>query len=260
MSTAPSGPRIGAEDVAALACFGPYFTVDTHVAGSAVRLAWRPMTPLSDEPEVLRARVAAVRAALAAAAGRAAADIEWRVAASVTQLGLSARLLSPVLGLAVVSRRVLELDFAVLRWQPEIGGAFPQSIEVKEGPSASRNAHPAPTAGELARSIVRAAVEGPVPTMLRTLSQTYALSPIVAWGNVASALNGAATVLATTRPELTNRAYGLVSAALAELPFHDTAHMPGPSYRRRSCCLIYRIGTGQRADTCRDCVLAHATD
>jgi hypothetical protein len=55
------------------------------------------MSELVDAPRILRDRVAAVRARLAATGGQAPEAVELRVAASVTHLGLLARLVSPAL-------------------------------------------------------------------------------------------------------------------------------------------------------------------
>ncbi len=77
------------------------------------------------ESGVLAERVASVRAALAASGGRPAEAVELRVAASVAHLGLVARVVSPLLGLAALHRlpsRPPTLDD--LRWHSALGGAF----------------------------------------------------------------------------------------------------------------------------------------
>ena len=213
------------------------------------------MAELAQNPEVLRARVASVRAALAAAVGGSVGEVEWRVAASVTQLGLTARLLSPVLGVAALFHRVLDVDLARLRWQPEAGSAFPLSVQggPSSGPVIAASDVPAGT--ELARLIAIAIVRGPVGALVQTLSSAYSLSPVVLWGNVASAVNGTACMLAASRPELSERAYGLASTVLSELPVRLLDPTPGPQFRRHSCCLIYRITPGRQSGICGDCVL-----
>ncbi len=76
------------------------------------------------------------------------------------------------------------------------------------------------------------------------------------WGNVSSAINGAAAMIARTRPDLRAPA---VSAAADMLRFPALAHsfrgQPAQSFQRRNCCLIYRIGPRAATTYCGDCVL-----
>jgi len=64
-----------------------FFYVTTHEESSAVLTPWRLMSELITLPQHLAGRVDRVRAALAQASHRPVADIERRVAASMTQLG-----------------------------------------------------------------------------------------------------------------------------------------------------------------------------
>ena len=96
--------------LAELARLGPFFALETHPAGSAPHAQWRPLEELLRQPGALEARVAAVRAALADAGGRQPGDVEPRVAASLTQLGLAARLICPALGVAVLTGRLLPVE------------------------------------------------------------------------------------------------------------------------------------------------------
>ena len=80
-------------------------------------------------------------------------------------------------------------------WQPELGGTFPLSAHYRTDGSAA------------------AFVDGP----LRTLTDAFDVSAKVLWGNVASAINGAATMIATTRPELADRAAS-IAADLLDTP------------------------------------------
>jgi hypothetical protein len=83
-----------------------------------------------------------------------------------------------------------------------------------------------------------------------------AVSPQVLWGNVASAANGAATMIAAARPDL---AAAAASAAAAVLRYPDLAGTyqgsPGAGFRRRNCCLIYRLSPPGPDRYCEDCVL-----
>ena len=113
--------------LADLAALGPYFAVDVHRPGSPVRPPWQPLGDLTSSPGALAGRIGEVRERLAAAAGCPAAAVEFRVAASIAQLGLCARLLSPALG-AAAAGRALPLDVGQARWVPALGGPFRLSL------------------------------------------------------------------------------------------------------------------------------------
>lgn len=143
MSAARHG---GAGDVAVLsdavvgdlAAFGPFFAVQTHHPGSIPREPWH-MNELVADPGVLTDRMVAVRSRLAATGGQEPDAVELRVAASVTQLGLVARLVSPALAVAVSSGELLEVDLDSTRWQRVLGGAFPLSVQRDSDADASRH-------------------------------------------------------------------------------------------------------------------------
>ena len=82
-----------------------------------------------------------------------------------------------------------------------------------------------------------------------------AVSPRVLWGNVASAVNGAATMIAAARPDLAGRAAEAAAAMLRYPPLAGTYQgHPLRGFRRRNCCLIYRLSP-ERPAYCGDCVL-----
>ena len=103
MRTREDPPGTGARLLTELAALGPYFAVDVHRPGSPLRPPWRPLGELTGSPDTLAGRISEVRERLAAAAGCPATAVEFRVAASIAQLGLCARLLSPALPLALPS-------------------------------------------------------------------------------------------------------------------------------------------------------------
>jgi ferric iron reductase protein FhuF len=81
------------------------------------------------------------------------------------------------------------------------------------------------------------------------------VSPRVLWGNVASAVNGAAAMIAATRPDLAGPAAETASAMLANPALTGTFQgRPLRGFRRRNCCLIYRLSP-ERPAYCGDCVL-----
>jgi ferric iron reductase protein FhuF len=96
---------------------------------------------------------------------------------------------------------------------------------------------------------------GPITQIVRAV-QAMAVSPRVLWGNVASAVNGAATMIAAARPDLAAPAAG-AAAALLGLPVLAGTYQGRPltSFRRRNCCLIYRLSP-ERPAYCGDCVLS----
>ncbi|HEX4701375.1 MAG TPA: (2Fe-2S)-binding protein, partial [Pseudonocardiaceae bacterium] len=143
-------------------------------------------------------------------------------------LGLVARLVSPALEVVVRQNAVLDIDLRHTWWQPVLGGPFPLSVAD----------NPFPGAETFASRIL----DGPV----RTLGDAFAalsVSRRVLWGNVASALNGAASILAPART--------LVTRLLAQPPLADTSTIVDGRFLRRSCCLIYQAA----APLCGDCVL-----
>jgi hypothetical protein len=213
------------EALRAAAAVGPYFVWEPWTADDG----WRPLAELSD-PDVVAERVEAARTALVTMFGLDEAQVPARVIASVTFLGLAARLVSPPLGAQVLSGVRPAAD---LWWKPVPGGPWPFAYR------------DAVSGGSLLT---------PVAPVLAAFQDRFALSPQVLWGNVASALAGAAGLLPDAE-----RAFAVVAAALAEpqlagmgeLVRPDPAH-PRQFLIRNNCCLYYRIPGG---GFCGDCVL-----
>jgi FhuF 2Fe-2S C-terminal domain len=243
-SASAAGPRLLAD----LTALGPYFAVDVHRPGAPPGPPWRPLGELTGSPDALAARIGEVRERLAAAAGCPPASVEFRVAASIAQLGLCARLLSPALG-AAATDRALSVDIAQARWIPALGGPFrlslPDTVLEAAAVRSSAAAGQAATAGLLAGAI----------TQIVRAVQAMSVSPRVLWGNVASAVNGAATMIAAARPDLTTPAAETAAAMLRYPPLTGTYQgRPIQGFRRRNCCLIYRLSPSAPA-YCGDCVL-----
>jgi hypothetical protein len=233
-----------------LATLGPFFAVQTHLPGSIPHEPWRAMNELVEDPDVLTDRVAAVRVRLAAAGGQPPDGVELRVAASVTHLGLVARLVSPALAFAVISGELLEVDLGATRWQRAVGGAFPLSVQPPTDTDAS---DPALLAGLLARRVL----DGPVRDLVEATAP-LSVSRHVLWGNVASAIHGAASMIATRQPAWANRSRVIASLLLDQPPLRDTSVASATGgFRRRSCCLIYRAAPNAARAVCGDCVLSH---
>lgn len=217
-----------------LAALGPFFAVDVHLPGEQRAAPWLAASALLVHGRLER-RIDAVRAALARGARKDAADIEFRVAVSVTQLGLVARLLAPAIGASAIGLGAVALTPDDLWWQDELGGRYPVSLTI----AADRSPNRPPT---LVDAITDACVS------------RFGVSPRVLWGNVGSAANSAAQLVAVARPDLTRPARAAADLILADPRVDGGLCRSGPGFTRNSCCLIYRVG-GTTTAVCGDCVL-----
>ena len=243
-----TGESAAARLRADLAALGPYFAVDVHHPGAPLRSPWQPLGELIGSPDALAARIGEVRGRLAAAASCPAADVEFRVAASIAQLGLCARLLSPALGAAALGQ-ALPVDTAQARWVPALGGPFRLSL-----PASTAEASTAEASTAAGTAAIGELLAGPVAQIVRVV-EAMAVSPQVLWGNVASAVNGAATMIAAARPHLTDAAAEAAAAILTYPALTGTYQgRPLAGFRRGNCCLIYRLSP-ERPAYCGDCVL-----
>lgn len=215
-----------AAELADVATFGGFFEIDTDPSGPG----WRPMSTDLD-----------VRIETTAASLRDWFDCsDMRIAASLTQLNVAARLLSPTLALAVRHGLVPVLSLDDLRWQPT-STSMPLGLENPRGVTASVAA--------IDEHVLQAAVE----PLVVAVGEAVRISPKVLWGNVGSALGGAVTVIGQADPEAGRRARELVELLLAETPRAGTGSYENDRFRRRSCCLYYRVAAA--AGYCGDCVL-----
>ena len=96
-------PQAIQDDLAAL---GPFFAVRWHPPGTEPSPPWLALSDLAGQPGPLLRRIGSARAALAARAGAPEEQIEPRVAASVTQLGLAARVIAPAVAAAAAGHRL----------------------------------------------------------------------------------------------------------------------------------------------------------
>ncbi|MET9532942.1 (2Fe-2S)-binding protein [Streptomyces sp. NPDC006649] len=247
MSSPPAASAV-IEEVAAL---GPFFAVQVHPPGTELPGPWQRITrPL------LEARVTGVRDWLAAAGGQPPDAVETRVAASVAHLGLAARLVSPALAAAVLHGLVPAPCLADLRWQPVIGGPVPLSLpgDAFAGDASSEGSADVPA--QLADELSTRLLDGPLRELADAMAE-FSLSRHILWGNTASAVNGAATMITTTRPDLTARTRAITSLLLERPPLRDAGTTtPNGAFRRRSCCLVYRAAPGGEGALCGDCVLS----
>ncbi|MEU6329867.1 (2Fe-2S)-binding protein [Streptomyces sp. NPDC047049] len=273
------------------AALGPFFAFETHPSTSELVSPWRPLSEVArEESGVLRERVTAVRASLAARSGRPAEAVELRVAASVAHLGLVARVLSPMLGLTALHSLRLPSPPPTLddlRWHSGLGGAFPlslprETVAALAAGSALRGSGPSSDDGAPARiptpadagasanadactsadadtdtDTVENLLDGPVRELVDAAA-SFSVSPRILWGNVASAVNGAATGMVSAAPALARpaRTAALLFLSRPQLRDTHTLNARNGRFRRRSCCLIYRAAPNASGALCGDCVLA----
>ncbi|MFI8167568.1 (2Fe-2S)-binding protein [Streptomyces sp. NPDC085931] len=168
---------------------------------------------------------------------------ELRVAASVAHQGLAARLWSIALGCAVVYGGLPDLDARNLRWDPD--GSAPDDLWLT-------GVRPVPAEPERLAEVVLDGHLAPLATALRT---QHRLAPGLLRGNAASALAGAARELDRWagrhgRPGSAARARSLATRLLAHPRLTGAGTLTGTAFRRRSCCLYYRVPGG---GVCGDC-------
>lgn len=224
-----------AETAAELVALGPYFALDLVDGDGDPAPPWEPLSRLIADPRLLDARVAAVGSALGRLRPGDAAVVPPRVGASVAQLGIAARLLAPAVGARALGCGWPALTLDDVWWQDVLGGPFP--IAARPGEPVVH-----PLAGSAVEALTLLAID------------RYRLGPRVAWGNVASAANGAALMIARAVPGYAELACRAADEILADPRVEGGQLRAGTGFRRRSCCLIYRVA-GRRDAVCGDCVL-----
>ncbi|OPG04208.1 ferric iron reductase [Streptomyces sp. GKU 895] len=168
---------------------------------------------------------------------------EMRIAASIAQQGLAARLWSAALGCAVLYGQVPDLDARLLRWDADAGA--PDDLWLTE-------VHALPGGAATLAVVV---LEGHLEPLAAALRARHRLAPGLLRGNAASALAGAARQLsgwarAHGRTEVAARTRALTTELLAHPLLAGTGTLTGTAFRRRSCCLYYRVPGG---GVCGDC-------
>ncbi|WBB58112.1 (2Fe-2S)-binding protein [Streptomyces sp. WMMC500] len=176
---------------------------------------------------------------VAATAGRYG-TAELRVGASLVQFGHASRLWSPVLACVLLHGVVPDLT----RLQRADDGPALR-LPVPAGRAA-------PAAGRLPEVLYDAVVTRHLEPLAAGLRVKVAAGLL--YGNAASALVGAAAALRAARPALGDPLTRLTEALLATGRLAGTGVLtgPGPAFRRRSCCLYYRVPGG---GLCGDCSL-----
>lgn len=220
-----------------LSRLGGYFALPPAGPG-AVRY------PQLATPEVVTRFVEATRTAIATSVRVPAPTVEVRVAASSFQLGVAARLLSPMIAGALCRQAipVLTPDNLFFSAQNHAPVFSVHDVGIRDAPDIESAAR---------------GISASVPTLFEPLNLTLrgvaGLSPLVSTGNVASAANGAVTVLALTHPELERAGRALIEALLAGTPLTDAGRLDRGNFTRHSCCLFYKV---PGAGLCGDCVIS----
>ncbi|MFI9245209.1 (2Fe-2S)-binding protein [Streptomyces sp. NPDC053086] len=171
---------------------------------------------------------------------------EARVAASVAQQGLAARLWSAALGCAALYGRLPDLDPRLLRW--DALAAAPDDLWLTE-------LRPLP--GDAA-TLAGTVLHGHLEPLAATLRARYGVAAGLLWGNAGSALAATARELsrwarAHGRTDVAARARTLTGELFAHPLLSATGVRTGTDFRRRSCCLYYRVPGG---GLCGDCCLS----
>lgn len=194
-------------------------------------------------PDPLDFRVRKVAEALGAPEGR--------VAASVAHLGLASRLWSVALGCAAVYGRVPDLDPRLLRWDPD--AVAPYDLRLTD----VRPRRPDPAdADTVTDALIDAVPLAHLEPLAAALRARYRLAPGLLRGNAASALAGAARTLDRWarehgRTDVADRARTLTADLFTHPLLAGTGTLSGTAFRRRSCCLYYRVpGAGVCGDCC----------
>lgn len=168
---------------------------------------------------------------------------EMRVAASVAQQGLAARLWSVTLACAVLYGGIPDLDPGLVHWDPDAGA--PDDLWLSE-------IRPLPADSATVADVV---LEGHLEPLAAALRARHRIAPGLLRGNAASALAGAARQLdqwarAHGHPRAAAHTRSLTVELLAHPLLSGTGTLTGTSFRRRSCCLYYRVPGG---GLCGDC-------
>lgn len=173
---------------------------------------------------------------------------EERIGASVAQQGLAARLWSVTLGCAVLYGSIPDLTPRLLRWDPDAGA--PDDLWLTE-------VRPRPAD---AATVAATVLDGHLEPLSAALRARCPVAPGLLRGNAASALAATARLLVQWarpqgRPDVAAHARALTAELLAHPLLADTGALTGTAFRRRSCCLYYRVPDG---GLCGDCCFTRA--
>jgi FhuF 2Fe-2S C-terminal domain len=190
--------------------------------------------------------------------GRRLGTDEVRVAISTVQLDFAARAWSPVLACALLHGVVVDLDDLHI----SVAGPVTLMLPEPRGLPASGTDQ----AAMLYRTVMEhhlqpfsAGLHGNTGLQGDTGSggneePQGAVADGMLWGNAASAMLAALRIVVNSRPDLNQAARELAEQLLDTGLLRGTGYLSttGLRFRRRSCCLFYRVPGG---GTCSDCSL-----
>ncbi|NGO74234.1 ferric iron reductase [Streptomyces sp. YC504] len=227
-------------DLGLVASVGGFFPLRTDGAAS--------------EGATFAALFAGRREPLAFRVGKVASAIgaqEPRIAVSIAQLGLAARLWSIALGSAALHGRIPDLDPARLHWDPDASAPDDLALIGNECADAARPG----VASRPATDLVATVLDQHLAPLAAAVRAEFRISEALLWGNAGSALAGAARELhrwaqRTGHPHAAVRARALTEVLFEDPRLSGTGTFTEAGLRRRSCCLYYRIPGG---GVCGDC-------
>lgn len=164
---------------------------------------------------------------------------DLRIGASLVHLGHATRLWSPVLACAIGHGVLPDLD----------------DLQRSDDDARLRLPRPAGTPVDSPDALYRVVVGEHLQPLAAGLRVN--LAPALLAGNIASALVGAARALVAARPDLHDATVETTRSLLDTGVLVGSGVLTGPQlgFRRRSCCLFYRLPEGS---LCGDCVLHRA--
>lgn len=163
---------------------------------------------------------------------------DLRIGASLVQFSHASRLWSPLLGCA--------LQYGVLPGLADLqrrGTSTELRLPEPLG-------EPVDAGTEMVRQLYRSVIVDHLEPLAAGLR--VKMAPRLLYGNAAAALVAAAAQLARARPELHYDVLDVTESLLATGELVGTGHLTGLTFRRRSCCLYYRVPGGSN---CGDCAL-----
>lgn len=163
---------------------------------------------------------------------------DLRIGASLVQFSHASRLWSPLLACALQYGVLPDLT-DLQRYGTRTELRLPEPI----GESVGRGR---PTVRQLYRVVITDHLE-PLAGGLKVK-----MAPRLLYGNAAAALVAAAHELTRIRPELRDDVLDATENLLATGELAGTGDLTGLTFRRRSCCLYYRVPGGSN---CGDCAL-----
>jgi hypothetical protein len=215
--------------LADVASVSPFFALGTH-PDLADDPTWRTFPELLGG--ALPGRIEATAAALRTG--------EPRVAASVLFQGIAGRFWSPVVATAAEHGLVPDLEPERVYWRPASPGPLALAAPgVSARPASAAAVHQVVVDRHLA----------PLIAAIRTAAH---VAEGLLWGNAASALMGSLTMIGRSRPAGGDSCRALVMELMTMPGLTGTGEIGPAGFRRRSCCLIYRVPQG---GMCGDCAL-----